>query len=258
VDVVLRALDLLGVELAPPSRQRALSTLRGFCGWLVRRGHLPANPCDAPELVVARPVSGEVLSFRAEDVDRLLAAAGAPPSPKLRSVSPSREVAVIETLAHCGLRVSELTGLTVAGVERDRQQPILKVRAGAKRGKPRNVPIPRRTLAAIDAYLDERRRRFGSCTPNDWLFIRHTGQPLTQQFIDRALRRLANNAGITPPVGAMAHALRHAYGPDLAVRGVPLPVIQQLLGHDDPRTTSIYTAAHAEDLSAALADAGVL
>ena len=39
------------------------------------------------------------------------------------------------------------------------------------------------------------------------------------------------------------------------MRGVPLSVIQQLLGHDDPRTTSIYTAAHAEDLSAALADA---
>ncbi len=56
----------------------------------------------------------------------------------------------------------------------------------------------------------------------------------------------------------MAHALRHAYGMDLAMRGVPLSVIQQLLGHDDPRTTSIYTAAHAEDLSAALSDAGVL
>ena len=56
----------------------------------------------------------------------------------------------------------------------------------------------------------------------------------------------------------MAHALRHTYGMDLAMRGVPLSVIQQLMGHDDPRTTSIYTVAHAEDLSAALADAGVL
>jgi site-specific recombinase XerD len=56
----------------------------------------------------------------------------------------------------------------------------------------------------------------------------------------------------------MAHVLRHTYGMDLAMRGVPLSVIQQLMGHDDPRTTSIYTAAHAEDLSAALADAGAL
>ena len=62
------------------------------------------------------------------------------------------------------------------------------------------------------------------------------------------------------PDGAMAHALRHTYGMDLAMRGVPLSVIQQLMGHDDPRTTSIYTVANAEDLSgsAALADAGAL
>jgi integrase/recombinase XerD len=76
--------------------------------------------------------------------------------------------------------------------------------------------------------------------------------------VDRTLRRLTTGAGAAPPEGAMAHVLRHTYGMDLAMRGVPLSVIQQLMGHDDPRTTSIYTAAHAEDPSAALADAGSL
>ena len=127
------------------------------------------------------------------------------------------------------------------------------MRAGAQGGKPRNVPIPRRTLA-----VDERTGLYGTVTDRSRLFIRHDGTPLTQQLVDRTLRRLATAAGATPPDGAMAHALRHAYGMDLAMRGVPLSVIQQLLGHDDPRTTSIYTAAHAEDLSAALADAGAL
>jgi len=130
VDVLLRALDLLGAELAPSSRQRALSTLRGFCGWLVRRQHVPANPCDAPELTVKRRSSGEVLSFRPDDVERLLAAAAAPPPSNVRSAWPARDVAVIETLAHCAVRVSELIGLTVANVERDRQQELLKVLAG--------------------------------------------------------------------------------------------------------------------------------
>src|SRR4051794_11995119 len=118
VDVLLRALDLLGADLAPSSRQRALSTLRGFCGWLVRRQHLTANPCDAPELTVKRSSSGEVLSFRAEDVERLLATAAAPPPKNVRSAWPLRDVAVVETLAHCGLRVSELIGLVVGSVER--------------------------------------------------------------------------------------------------------------------------------------------
>ena len=62
-----------------------------------------------------------------------------------------------------------------------------------------------------------------------------------------------------PPSGAMAHALRHSYGMRLALRGVPLPVIQQLLlGRSDPRTSAIYTAAHATDPTHALHDAGLL
>ncbi len=56
----------------------------------------------------------------------------------------------------------------------------------------------------------------------------------------------------------MAHALRHSYGMQLALRGVQIPVIQQLLGHTDPRTTAIYTTAHATDLTHALRDAGLL
>jgi site-specific recombinase XerD len=258
VDVLLRALDLLGADLAPSSRQRALSTIRGFCGWFVRRGHLPTNPCDAPELTVKRPSSGEVPAFRSDDVERLLVAGATPPPSNVRSAWPAREVAIVEVFAHCGLRVSELVGLTMASIERDRQQVLLKVRAGAKGGKPRNVPIPRRTLTAVDAYLAERTDLYGSVSDRARLFVRHDGSPLTQQVVDRTLRRLAASAGVAPPEGAMAHALRHTYGMDLAMRGVPLSVIQQLMGHDDPRTTSIYTVARAEDLSAALADAGAL
>jgi integrase len=128
---------------------------------------------------------------------------------------------------HCGVRVSELVGLTVESIERDRQQVLLKVRTGAKGGKPRNVPIPRRTLVAVDAYLEERADLYGSVPARSRLFVRDDGSPLTQQVVDRTLRRLAASAGVSPPEGAMAHALRHTYGMDLAMRGVPLSVIQQ-------------------------------
>ena len=56
----------------------------------------------------------------------------------------------------------------------------------------------------------------------------------------------------------MADGLLHFCGSDLALRGVPIPVIQQLLGHADPRTTSVYTAAHGADLADSLRDAGLL
>src|SRR4051794_27210889 len=113
-----------------------------------------------------------------------------------------------------------------------RQHVLLEVRAGAKGGKPRNVPIPRRPLAAVDAYLEERGRLYGAAPDRSRLFVRHDGSPLTQQVVDRTLRRLATSAGIAPPDGAMAHALRHTHlrdGPRDARRPVVGP--QQLKGH---------------------------
>lgn len=56
----------------------------------------------------------------------------------------------------------------------------------------------------------------------------------------------------------MADALRHTYGTELALRGVPVAVIQQLLGHADPRTTAIYPNGHALDLTHTLREAGLL
>ena len=258
VDVLLRALDLLGAELAPSSRQRALSTLRGFCGWLVRRQHLSANPCDAPELTVKRTSSGEVLSFRPDDVERLLTAAATPPPPNVRSAWPARDVAVVETLAHCG-SASANSSVSPSPASSATANRCCSRCAPAPRAASRaTCPIPRRTLTADRRLPRGTSPAVRAGADRSRLFVRHDGSPLTQQLLDRTLRRLASSAASTPPEGAMAHALRHAYGMDLAMRGVPLSVIQQLLGHDDPRTTSIYTAAHAEDLSAALADAGVL
>jgi site-specific recombinase XerD len=261
VEVLVRALDLLGGELASSSRQRAPSTLRGFCGYLVRRGLLTANPCDAPELSV-RAESGVVVhAFTRDDVDQLIAAAAAPPPSNVRSAWPTRDVAIVDVLAHCGLRVGELTGLIVSDVDRRGDSPLLRLTTGAKGGKRRTVPIPHATLIHIDRYLiertaiDDERLKIGDRAP---LFVRHNGTTLTQQFVDSLLRRLTASCGITAPEGAMAHALRHSYGMELALRGVPLPVIQQLLGHSDPRTSSIYTIAHATDLTDTLRDAGLL
>jgi site-specific recombinase XerD len=118
------------------------------------------------------------------------------------------------------------------------------------------VPVPSPTLAAIDAYLDE--RADDTARPAALVFVRLDHSRLNQQFVDALLRRLATTAAVTAPDGAMAHGLRHSYGMRLALRGVPMPHIQQLLGHTDPRTTSIYTAAHATDLTHTLREAGLM
>jgi integrase/recombinase XerC len=263
-DLTVAALGWLAdQQLAVSTRQRMLATLRGWCSWLTRRGHLTTDPTDADEVrlrSIDRDLDGK--TFTVEEVDLLLDAASRAPADNQRSYWPVRDVAVVSVLASCGLRVSELCNLTTANYVTDTERPVFKVR-GSKGGKGRVVPIPTRTTEALDAYLAERTEEAGSfpalaIRPRGKLFISNDGRPLSQQQLDRQLRQFCARTEIGPPDGAMAHALRHFYGSQLAVRGVPLPIIQQLMGHTNPATTTIYTRATASDTTGVLDDAGWL
>ena len=263
-DVVVAVLAQLAEDgLAVSSRLRMLATLRGWCNWLVRRGYIDVDPTQADEVRLRwadRDLDGK--AFTLDDVARLMQAAGETPGPRERAPWPAREIAIVSILAGCGLRVSELCNLTIRSYDTTGEQALLRLRE-TKGGKGRTVPIPRDTVVNIDRYLAERTERAIdspalAITVKARVFVGNNGRPIAQQFVDRLLRRLCDRASVGHPDGAMAHALRHHYGTQLAVRGVPLPVIQQLLGHSNPRTTSIYTLATAIDTAGVLDDAGWL
>jgi site-specific recombinase XerD len=252
--VMLRALDLISGRLAVSSTARALSTLRGFCGFLVRRGALAADPTASPELMIRLRRTTEVRGLTVADVEALELAARLPVIGRERTRWASRDLAIVGALARAGLRVSELCALTLGSIDRNGEQTIVRVREGSKGGRHRDVPLPHQVDSAIDAYLVER----SHLPPTAVLFVRHNETAMNQQFVDTLLRRLCVLAGVQPPEGAMAHALRHTYGSELARRGVPVMLIQQLLGHTDPRTSSIYTTVHLTDLTHTLREAGLL
>ncbi len=253
VETLTRALNQLTTELAATSCQRMISTLRGFTGWLQRRAIITEDV--TAELHVKVRERTEVEAFTPEQINRLIHAAYEPGDTQ-RSPWPTRDAAIVSILAGCGLRVSELCALSFSSLDRSTTQPVFRIRDGAKGGKSRIVPIPTPTLRLLDAYLLE--RLIHKVGPKEKLFIRHSTSPLNQQFIDGMLRRLAHTAHIAPPTGAMAHALRHTYGSQLALRNLPLAVLQQLLGHADPRTTAIYTKTTANELTNALNNVGWL
>jgi site-specific recombinase XerD len=91
-----------------------------------------------------------------------------------------------------------------------------------------------------------------------FLFIQNNGRPATTGWLDKLLRTLATRADVQLPDGAVAHAFRHTYGLRAAIRGVPTNLLSQLLGHQDPKTTAIYTHAASRNLIATLDDAGML
>ena len=261
-DLILRALDHLGSRLAPKTVDRMLSVLRGWTSWLIRRGVLTHDPTDSDDLHIQVPKQLNVRAFTTDDVEALLHATTLV-SAKTTSAWPARDAAIIAVLAGCGLRAAELCALTIAEIDRNVERPLARIRDAAKGGRHRNVPLPRHTVTHIDAYLTERTDRATNepglvVKPKTSLFVRNNGQPLTPSFLYDLLNRLCRTANITAPDGAMAHALRHHYGTQLATRGVPLPVIQQLLGHASATTTAIYTRVTEATLTDALTDAGWL
>jgi type 1 fimbriae regulatory protein FimB len=128
-----------------------------------------------------------------------------------------------------GLRVSEAIGLRRDEV--DTNQARLWVRR-LKNGLSVEQPIAGDELRAIKRYLGSR----SDALP--WLFVSERGQPLTRQSVNYLLAAAAARARL-PPV--RPHMLRHSCGYYLANRGYDLRLIQDYLGHRDPKHTVHYT-----------------
>lgn len=261
-EVLVAAMAVAKGRWSDATVARMLSSLRGFTRWAHRRGYLAADPLDtelfqAPPRPQRRPRSpGE------GDVERVLAAASDEPRARQRMYWPARDVALVRFLASTGARAEELCGVTIGELDRRAERPIWRV-GRSKGGKTRDVPLARATVDAVDGWLAERGqpgpgRRGLTARPADLLFVRPDGSALSLQGLDRLVRGLAGRAGVVLPAGAAAHAFRHHYGVTLALRGVPGNVISQLMGHADPRTTSVYTTVASTQLIAALDDAGLL
>jgi type 1 fimbriae regulatory protein FimB len=128
-----------------------------------------------------------------------------------------------------GLRVSEVIGLRRDDIDLD--QARLWVRR-LKKGLAVEQPITGDELRAIKRYLATRLDRL------PWLFVSERRQALTRQAVNYLVASAARRAGL-PPVHP--HMLRHSCGFALANRGYDLRLIQDYLGHRDPRHTVHYT-----------------
>lgn len=211
------------------SSARQLSGLRGFFKFLVRERAVPEDPT----LLLERPKLGRrlprVLSF--DEVERLLAM---PDTSKARGV---RDAAMLHVLYASGLRVSELTGLKVADLDRRRGL----VSAFGKGGKRRLVPMGEVALSHVDRYLTEVRPKLAARAGagEHTLFLSPSGRRMTRQAVWKNIKRMAAAAGIRAAISP--HKLRHSFATHLLQGGADLRAVQAMLGHSDLGTTEIYT-----------------
>jgi site-specific recombinase XerD len=143
----------------------------------------------------------------------------------------------LTTIYACGLRLSEGTGLTTHDI--DGARLMLRVRGG-KGGRDRYVPLAERVLTLLRAYWRATAPRYPQPPGERWVFPnRQATGPLGATSVQKTLIAVGRVGGI--PKHVSAHTLRHSYATHLLEHGVHLRTIQELLGHQSPSTTAIYT-----------------
>ena len=158
--------------------------------------------------------------FTPEEADALVAAA---PSYPTRMA--------FRIMLRTGLRVSEALSLRRADLRLDQKPPVINIRPeapGNKSRKRREVPVPAdllESLADLASFHAKDRDR--------------PMLDISRQWVGEAMKRAAAGIGMDP-ARAHPHALRHTYGRNCVLRGVPIPVLQQWLRHQSLSDTQRY------------------
>ncbi|MDD5140993.1 MAG: tyrosine recombinase XerC [Verrucomicrobiales bacterium] len=237
-------------NLSRAAVQLRFSALRTFYKFLIRHGGATASPIKNLSLPKLEKRLPKFLTR--EQMEALLVAPMQPlAAPKKKSagrpVSASicyRDVAVLETIYSCGLRVSELCGLLAGDIDRGEQ--IVRVRGKGK--KERLLPIGEPALRAIENYWGTLKEPPVGQLP---VFFAATKKPapLRPSQLSRRLKKYLAIAGLDP--GLTPHKLRHSYATHLLDAGADLRSVQELLGHAHLVTTQVYTHVTTERLKKA-------
>lgn len=173
-----------------------------------------------------------------DDLDHLLAACG-------RSITGTRNRALLAVLFFAGLRTQEALDLRVADVKLATDgSAALNVRRG-KGGKQRHVTLAAPGVPELQAWLGVREARV-SGERSAPVFCTHSagagiGGPLDAGYVRAMLGRLAGRVDLGKRIHA--HGFRHAHASFLHHKGVPVAAIQVQLGHSSPLTTIRYLAS---------------
>lgn len=226
-DLRLFAGELHDLGISVLSQARAVSAVKAFFRYLHREEIIDTDPAAMLEAPQWRRGIPEVLTV--EEIDAMEA------SFDLSKPDGQRNVAIIETLYSCGLRVSELCALEINRVFFDRGLLLVS----GKGAKERMIPVSDAALDAMREYIDGRR---STLTPakgdRGILFLSRTGRRLTREMIFNIVRKAAAEGGVYKDISP--HTLRHSFATHLLEGGANLRAIQQMLGHESIATTEIY------------------
>lgn len=203
-----------------------LQTVKSFFGWLVKQQHLLVDPSAHLEL----PRMGKPLprSLSRREVEEVLA------QPDVTRVNGMRDRAMMELLYATGMRASELAELRITEV--DFEERVVTVVQGKWR-KDRVVPVGERALGWVERYLREVRLLQVLDVNRSALFLTEQGTPLNNSGVSGICSRYLRQAGKS----GSSHLFRYSMATHMLNNGADIRFVQQMLGHEDLKTTQQYT-----------------
>lgn len=202
-----------------------ISALRAFGDYLVRKNYWSEN-CA---LLLDRPKAPRniprVLSV--QETDQLLSTIDTSKPLGLR------DDALFELIYSCGLRISEACSLKVANVHFDEQLILVH----GKGDKERLVPFGEVAAKKLQKYMEEVRPGLVKARNISEVFVNYKGEAISRKGVWKRFQEMEALSGVK----AKVHTLRHSFATHLLAGGADLRSVQELLGHSDLSTTTIYT-----------------
>ncbi len=224
---------LLGLRRATStinSRLRAGRTYFNFC---VRKDYVNDNPFDGVRQLKQRYEVGATLSKR--QLKLLLDA------PDLTTFIGLRDLAIMLTFAHTGIRLTELTSLRVQDLSFDDKGEVNVQRAKNRYG--RRIPFTRRLRDVLRAYMQERGQ-----LDTDSLFITVDNKPIGARSIQDRLRHYGKQSEVGKEVTVSPHAFRRTFCRLKVEAGTNVFILQRLTGHQSLEILRRYVDIYGKDL----------
>lgn len=218
---------LTDLGLSSKSIARNISSLKTFYKFLISEEMLETSPLEHIQAPKAWKKIPDVLTV--QEIEKILKFIDS------SNYNGIRDQAIVEVMYGCGLRVSELIGLTMHQVLFE--QNILRI--WGKGSKERLVPLGKYAKNSLNLYLRDARPILikGKSLPE--VFLNFRGRPLSRMGVWKILKKWVEKAGIEKKV--TPHTLRHSFATHLLEGGANLRSVQEMLGHSDISTTEIYT-----------------
>ncbi len=210
------------------TQSRIISGIKHFFKFLILENEIQINPAElleTPRIKRKLPVFLNV-----EEIDNMLS--------QIDRSTPEgeRNVAMLETMYSCGLRVSELISLKLSDLHFNESY----ISIIGKGDKQRLVPIGNTAMKLIKNYIENHRNHIAiKKNQEDMVFLSKRGSSITRQMVFYVIKDLAVKAGIKKALSP--HTLRHSFATHLVEGGADLRAVQEMLGHESITTTEIYT-----------------